>query len=129
MAITHTFGVNWSQSGGTSLLGSVAVASDAENNLSFTVAASVTNQLEPLAVTIAKIKGLYIKSDADVTLKTNSSGSPQETITVKAGVPICWYSNNGFAIGGIFAGDLTATYWSNAGVTVANVEVRVLKSA
>lgn len=126
--ITHTFILNWS-SGGGNLLATLPASATGEVNLSFTVAGAVTNQAEALAFVRANVVSLYMMSDQDVTLKTNSSGSPQDTIALKANTPVVWYANGGYAISALFAGNVTASYWSNAGATIANVNVRLLVTA
>lgn len=62
------------------------------------VAANQTNlQLEPFAVDVSDLLLWVIMSDQDLTIKTNSSSVPDDTITVKAGVPIIWDSESGAA--------------------------------
>ena len=87
---------------------------------------STTNQAEAFAWTNANMKGVYIKSDQTLTLGMNSSGSPQDTITITAGNPFIWWFGSG--ITNPFLGNVTNTYWTNAGSVTANVFVRVLTS-
>lgn len=59
------------------------------------VADSVTNgELDIPEVTQANITSLYLLSTQDVTLKTNSSGAPTDTITLKANRAYWWDTND-----------------------------------
>lgn len=42
------------------------------------------------AIDFSQLKSLFIKAAAVMTLETNSSGSPTDTIALKAGVPYIW---------------------------------------
>ncbi len=55
---------------------------------------SATTQLS-IAFPIATIVSVLIRSDQDVTLKTNSSGAPVNTIAVTGGVPQVWWTGQG----------------------------------
>jgi hypothetical protein len=123
-AITHTINLNWQSGGGGFISKSVTLTGIEENNRDQSVAASTTNLLVPLAFVVADLQSIYIFSDQDLTLKTNSSGSPQETITLKANKPLAWYKDCGLPVP--FAGDVTALYVTNAGATLANFSLRAL---
>lgn len=125
MSITNTF--TFGHSGGdVSLADTVAEVAAVAQSGSFTVAGSTTNQQEGFSWTNANLRGVYLKSDQTLTLKTNSTGSPQDTLTITAGVPFVWVFGSG--ITNPFAGNVTQTFWTNGGATLANVYVRVLSS-
>lgn len=87
---------------------------EAELNFNFTLSANQTNYDLPGAViTISKIKNLYMCFDTDLTLKTNSTGSPQETLDFTANVPLLWDADGPLAISTIFAGNITKFYLTN----------------
>jgi len=92
-------------------------------NISFeeTVATGVTNQLVACAFPATGLKLFGICSDKDVTIKTNSSGSPQETWNLKANQPYAWVENNPGAVP--FAGAVTAIYITNASGSEATVKL------
>lgn len=86
----------------------------------FSLSASQTNYaLSDAAITIAKIKSIFMLFDTAVTLKTNSTGSPQETLTFAANVPLIWDASSPLAIGTIFAGNITAMYLTNSTAATA----------
>jgi hypothetical protein len=66
------------------------ITGDATQEFDGTLAAAALNQQITLAWTVASMKGLYILSDKATVIKTNSSGSPADTITLVANVPLIW---------------------------------------
>lgn len=50
-----------------------------------------------MSLDASQIKGFIIKSAVAATIKTNSSGSPGQTINVAAGKGIIWHLGNGFS--------------------------------
>jgi hypothetical protein len=128
VGITHTITQGWGGQAGT-LSAAVPVTSANANEHNFTaaLAPATTNQQRAVAWAQAKLLGLYVLSDQDVTLKVNNSGSPTDTIALKAGVPFVWVSTSGVPYPFVgTAGAVTTTYWSNAGANTATVEFRAL---
>ncbi len=125
MSITHTF--TFGHSGGSSSLSdSVAVTGELATEANIALAASTTNQQENIAFNHTNLRGVYIKSDVTVTLKTNSSGSPDNTLTITAGVPFVWYYQSG--ITNPFTAAVTTTYFTNATSDAATIYMRTLVS-
>lgn len=124
--LTHNVTVSWTENNAGLLQQAVSLTGQLEQNLTFSLAGSTTNELHALAFTTTKLQLFLCISDQDITLKTNSSGSPQDTITIKAGIPFIWYANMGITVP--FAGNVTASYWTNAGSTAANVQVKCLET-
>ena len=56
---------------------------------------SSTNLAVAFAFAIAKLKSILLVSDKDLTVKTNSSGSPANTFALQAGVPLMWSAADG----------------------------------
>jgi hypothetical protein len=81
-----------------------------------------------VAIDISTVRTLLLASDKTVNVKTNSSGAPQETIGLTAGVPIIVASDGftGIVVGDVFAGDVTKLFVVNAGSSAANFSLRVL---
>jgi hypothetical protein len=123
--IQHTLTVNWSN-GSTTLAQSVILTGQEEINIGILIPSSTTNKLlTGFAFTLANLQDIYILSDQDVTLKTNSTGSPQETLTIKANKPFGWYKDSG--IPAPFAGNVTAVYATTGVLTAdANLSTRGL---
>jgi len=89
------------------------------------VPVSTTNQLQGVSILRANIKSVLIYSNTTVTLKTNSSSSPAETITITGGGPaFSWALACGITLP--FSANLTAFYWTNGSSTVAaTVNIRI----
>lgn len=123
-SVTYTFTMG--QSGGSvSLSDTVAVTGTVGIEVNVALAPSTTNQLVPIAYVSANIKGVYIRSDQDVTIKVDSTGSPEQTIVIKAGIPYTWYANSPAAL--LLATDAnTGWYLTNATAGTANFYARIL---
>lgn len=61
-------------------------------------AAGETNKafVEP-TIDVSNLKALAVFSPVDCTLKTNDSGSPDDTINITANNPMIWYDGSGLA--------------------------------
>jgi hypothetical protein len=123
MSINHKI-ITTFQSGSESLSGTKSVNVEAEANLSTSVAVGA-NQLHAFALDLSQVKTLYLRaSGGDLTLKTNSSGSPADTITLLDGEPLSWHSDadqqSPFASGT----DVTALYITNAEAVAVLLDIR-----
>jgi hypothetical protein len=123
----HTHVIQW-QRGADSLSGSNTFTADGELNLEVTVNATTNDVAVAATLTIANLKALFIVSDRDVTLETNSSSAADDTIALKAGRPLMWDSTAGY-FDNPFSVDVTALYLSNAGNAAATVKIRALYDA
>jgi hypothetical protein len=123
MSVSNTLTLGWSSGSANGVNQSVTLSANTSVISNFTGTNSATTQVH-LDWTNANLQVFYALSDQDLTLKTNSSGSPQDTITLHANKPFVWYKNSG--ITNPFAGNVTTTYWTNGGLVDANVQVRIL---
>lgn len=122
MPFQHTLTKTWKNSDGKTLQRSVQRTFPGEINKAASVANGVSNQLVPVTINLADMGMYYITSDVDVTLKTNSSGSPTDNFLLKAGKALEWEDEGYFA--NKFTGNITAIYLTNASGQQANVEIR-----
>lgn len=67
---------------------------DVEVAISQTITASAANVEVLVALDVSALQSIVIKSSTDCTVKTNSSGSPDDTLTIVAGVPYVWTINS-----------------------------------
>jgi hypothetical protein len=93
---------------------------DDENNTSMVVPAHTTNFLSSFNVTISNLRAMCLVCDQHVVIRTNSIGSPQETISLVAGKPLTWDTDESRAVP--FAGNITALYLTNATNIDANFD-------
>lgn len=128
MSLTHVITSTWTESG-VSLTGSTISTSDNETNESVAYAASVTNLLKTVGIPTqgGRLKSIYILASTPLTIKTNSSGSPADTLALAAGVPFLWIAASGLTVP--FTADITALYLTNATANTGNLDVRALFSA
>lgn len=89
------------------------------------IAAVTTNQAVALSFVVAKVVSIFILTDADLTLKTNSSSSPTNTIALKSGVAYFWFTPNAYNAC-LFTSDVTTAFLTNAGANAANCYIRIL---
>lgn len=84
-----------------------------------------TNVSMPIAIDISQVRSFLICSSTDMTVKTNSSGSPDNTLTLRAGEPYQWYKpNSGTAYDSFkLTADVTVLYLTNAAEAVFELEI------
>lgn len=126
MAFTHTLTKTVNAPEGqvsysTGYTGSSVVAVDEA------VANGATNLQINVAIDVSALKSIYIVSDQAVTLETNDSGTPDETISLLAGVPYEWQVGSYFT--NLLETDITAIFITNASGATANVSLRALLDA
>lgn len=96
-------------------------------SVSESIADSTTDGLVNIAIDVSEIKIIIMSSDQDLTVKTNSSGAPDETISLVAGVPLIWTSDSYYV--NLLATDITKLYVTNASGSAAEFKVEVLVDA
>jgi hypothetical protein len=87
------------------------------------IGSSVTDQNLTLAFTLANVQSFFFMSDQPATIKTNSTGSPDDTITLLAGIPLVWSRSSGIAQP--LTHDVTTIYVTT-GTAAANLSIEVL---
>lgn len=103
MGIEQTQSYSLSSSeGGSSVSGRLIEVGVSEFNISESYAAGATNELLTFTLTVANLQSIAMYADQNMTLKTNSTSSPGNTINLKAGSPLLWSKSNGY-----FANPLT----------------------
>jgi len=112
--IVHSFSLSLSVGGANKILTQWTRTEELETNYDATVAIG-TDVAIGVALDISQIRTIVMVSDVACTIKTNSSGAPQETLTLVADIPFIWdASAPGATIGDYFAGDVTNMYVTNA---------------
>jgi hypothetical protein len=88
------------------------------------VADSESDKEIDIAIDYSQITSLWISSDQDVTIETNDGTTPDDTIALKANVPLLWTTDSYFACP--LTEDVTALFVTNASGSTATVRVEVL---
>ncbi len=86
MSFTHKLTSRWS-SGGSKIEVNKDYTATGEDNADYPVASDASDAEIAFTLTILQMVSFYMVADQDVTVKTNSSGAPAETIALKANVP------------------------------------------
>lgn len=123
---THKETAGYSNDAGTVSSVVNTFTGDHEEGFDEAIAQNTTNQLVAVSVDVSRIRACMIYSDKAITLKTNSSSSPADTITLTAGQLRQW--NTAHSESCFFTTDITAFYLTTGaiGTTAANFKVRFL---
>lgn len=120
-SLTFTQGVSGE---GESISKSVVIEGGALMKIEEEIAASASNVLVAAEIDVSQVKGFLFLADKDVTLKTNSSSSPANTLNLKANEPQTWNEKSGLV--NPLTTDVTALYFTNAAASPATVQVIVI---
>lgn len=124
MAITYTMTESLTRNGATFTKSRDIATGDAEWVAEHTVPDSTTDQQVIVALDVSAIKCIVINSTKALTIETNNSSVPDETLALVADVPTVWYTNKYHAKD--FAVDITTLYLTNASGASATVNFFVL---
>ena len=111
MPYTHTHSQAVTRSGLELVSARFDLTGDQEINLEEDLAANQTNLEFTLGLDVSKLKSYVLVATAAVTLKTNSTGSPDDTILLPAGKAVVWYDGSPYA--NLFGTDVTKVYLTN----------------
>ena len=78
----------------------------------------VTNTLYACAIDVSQFKFIVICATEDCTLKANSSGSPDFTLTLKADKPYLWWENCGYT--NLMTADVTTGFYLTCAATATD---------
>lgn len=87
------------------------------------VADSETDKQIVVAIDVSEIASLFLVSDQDVTVETNSGSSPDDTISLKADRPLTWNDADGYYSCPLTV-DVTSLFITNASGSTANIKGR-----
>lgn len=83
------------------------------------VAASTTNQMFTIAIDVSELESLFLVTDGDMTIKTNSGSSPDDTFTMVANMPLIWV--RGYPTSNPLGTDVTALYLTTGSGSAVNL--------
>jgi hypothetical protein len=96
----------------------------AKQSIEETVPDSSTDLEIAFALDVSQLKSIYIVSDQDITLETNSGSAADDTIALVAGVPYIWHSDSYHTC--LLGTDITELYATNASGTDATLQIEAL---
>jgi hypothetical protein len=94
--ITDTLNFSITGTDGERVTGSDVEAGNARVGLDQTIPAGSTNLSVSMAWTVANTESIFIVASQNCTIKTNSSGSPANTINLVANIPLVWGKSAGY---------------------------------
>lgn len=124
--ISHTLTLSWARSG-ESISQTVTLSDSGECNRNVTVNASTNDVQVECPIDVDKVKSLYIHSDQDVTFEFNDNAGAQGSFAATANKPIIYFTGCGWDLADLLPADVTSFYISNAGLTAANVKIRIIE--
>lgn len=121
MAFTHTLTTTLRAPDG-SLSYSNDFTDSAHVSFDETIANGGSNVQINVSIDVSEIASVFIVSDQNVTLETNSGSSPAETINLLADKPYIWYTGSYYT--NLLATDITALFITNSSGSSATVRLR-----
>lgn len=111
---------------GVQLETDIVATGDGQANVSAAVAVG-TNQVVDWAVDVSQIKGVFIQVDGALTIKTNSSGSPDDTLTFAGAGCYEWTEDDLASL--LLTTDVTKLYVTNGTSGAVQLEIRCVYDA
>lgn len=93
-------------------------------SLSEAVADSETDYEIVVTMDVSEIESVMIVSDQDVTLETNSGDTPDDTLSLVAGVPYVWTSDSYHVC--LLTTDITSIFITNASGSEATLKIEAV---
>jgi hypothetical protein len=127
MSFTHTIAIVYTTDSGQVSSTSAPQVNNYEANFEGTITGSATPNVEvDWACAFANLKSLLIVSDKACSIFTNaaSTGSPDDTLALAAGVPLVW-APTGFGANP-FTANVTKIYITVTGTASATLKIRAL---
>jgi hypothetical protein len=125
MSIVHKQTLSLAVDGGSSVSGTATEVGSTNVSIDQVFAAG-TNVLFTITFAHATLQSVILVSDQDMTVKTNSSGSPDDTISLKANNPLVWSASAAYYTNPFSHADVTKFYLTNA--TAARLKGRFLNT-
>lgn len=128
MSFSDSVAINYTQSPGAQVVSStITLVGNSQQNTDLVVNANAEARAN-VSIIKADIQSLLLYCDQSITLKTNSSGSPQDTLNVQANVPYVWTVNTASIFACPFSNNVTAIFVNTAAVVnvQSNFKLRLI---
>ncbi len=126
MSFSQTVTQGWSGNG-RGYTASKAYSADGSESRDVSVPDSSTDLEVVIGIDYDEVVNLFLYSDQDVTIETNSGSVPDDTISLKAGVPLNWNADSYFD--NPLSADVTSLFITNASGAAATVRIEVLQDS
>jgi hypothetical protein len=124
MPFAHTVGTTYRTDAGTVVNSSESIVGNKNAGLDSQIMPGATDTFDIL-LSGPNLQSLMMSSDQPTTILTNDPQSPQDTITLKANVPLVWTINSWWPVP-IGVVEVTKLLITNNGPVAANVKIRAL---
>lgn len=128
MAFTHTITQSITQPGGAAGLSAAnAYTGDGKSSREIPVPEDSTDLEVAVAIDFSQLVNIFMLSDVDMTVETNSATVPDDTITLSAGVPLIW--NADAPNSNPFTADVTAFFLTTGAVGAGTFKAEILQDS
>lgn len=125
MSFAQTITESWA--GGGNLSAAVAKTGSGRISVDESIATGASDTQIAFMLDFSEIEVLYILSDQDITLETNSGAAPDDTFSLLANEPLVWWSTCLHSCP--ITVDITALFVTNASGSTARLRVEALYDA
>lgn len=129
MAITHTFTYKF-DNGSQVISQTVALSAGQQISIDESFANGAADVLVAVNIDISQLQSLFILADGVITIETNSSSAPDDTLLLAANKAVVWqkaqYTLDAAANENLFDADITALYVSNASGATVRLQIQAL---
>lgn len=123
MSVSHSIEQHW-ESAGRRLTSQNTYSEGAQKTLDEAIPIDADDLEINFTLVVAEIELIFIFSDQDLTLKTNSKTEPVDTLELKAGKPYIWPKGSYFV--NKLTTDVTALFATNSSGAIANLHLEEL---
>jgi hypothetical protein len=123
MAITYTITKGLRTNNGSFSSVSTSYTCEGEHVIDVSIPASSTNLLIAFTLDVSTAIAGGIYASKAVTIKTNNSGTPVDTITLEDAEAIVWGNDEPDGVACPFTQDVTALYVTNAGSAASTLKI------
>lgn len=124
MAFTDSLSISYTGNGQAVTSVVKSLTADAQAGYDGSIPDSTTNQEVDVAIKHSTLAGFVATSDHAITIKTNSTSAPDDTLSVAANTPIIFYTGGPWA--NPLTADVTKMYITNNSGGTAVVKIRAL---
>lgn len=118
VSITHSITV-----GGKTFTGVKTATGTGEQTVSDSFLNGADQEEFAFSLDVSEVEAFFALSNEDVTLETNSTGAPVDTILLKANVPFAWPNSREATFALLITTDITVIYVTNASGNTATVQI------
>lgn len=122
---SNVFSYGW-RVGAATLSGSVTeTLGDTDISSDIALTSSQANKQLDIVIDVSAMRSLFILCENAIVIKTNSSGSPDNTLTIPANTPVSWQRTLNAIFPCPLTSDVTALYITNGAASATTAYIRI----